>query len=127
MGFMVPRHAESRPRKILTKTLNRLGRFISRLGRLISHFVEDLEAYGVRTAFRSSGVLVVESYVRTRWSWGKQMLVTTLARAEKQARSMLPMPSRPSHSVHRTCGSRPCSVIEVVLETEVTLEHEGQN
>jgi glycosyltransferase involved in cell wall biosynthesis len=91
--FTVPRHVQPRPLKILAKTLNILGRLISRLGRLISHFGQELEAHGARTAFRSSGVLV-ESYVRTRWSWGKQMLVVTLAQAQERARSMLPMPRR---------------------------------
>jgi glycosyltransferase involved in cell wall biosynthesis len=89
---MVPRQAESRPRKILTQTLNRLGP-ISRLGRLISHFAEQRETHGLGTAFRSSALLV-ESFVRSRWSPRKQMLVETLARAKKRARSMLPMPSR---------------------------------
>jgi hypothetical protein len=75
-------------------------------GRLISHFAEGLEAHGMNTAFRGRGVLV-EAYVRTRWSWGKQMLGATLARGQKRIRSMWLMLSSRGVLFIGYVGSRP--------------------
>jgi glycosyltransferase involved in cell wall biosynthesis len=88
-----PLHFGRRSPKILARSLSRLGRLISRFGRLISHFAEELEVDGWRVAFRSTGALV-ESYVRSRWAWGRQRLAANLAHARNRVKSMLPMPSR---------------------------------
>jgi glycosyltransferase involved in cell wall biosynthesis len=84
---------ERRSRKLLATTLSRFGRLISRFGRLISHFAQELEINGWRVAFRSTGALA-ESYVRSRWAWGRQRLSAALAHTRNRVVSMLPMPSR---------------------------------
>jgi glycosyltransferase involved in cell wall biosynthesis len=88
-----PGHGKWRSRKILATSLGRFGRLVSRFGRLISHFAQELEIHGWRLAFRSTGALV-ESYVRSRWTWGRQRLTAALVHTRNRVSSMLPMPSR---------------------------------
>ena len=59
----------------------------------MGHFAQEFKAHGWRAAFRSTGVLV-ESYVRSRWIWGRQRLTANLVHAGNQVRSALPMPHR---------------------------------
>jgi hypothetical protein len=66
---------------------------VSRFAHLISHFAQELEIHGWGVAFRSTGVLV-GSYVRSRWTWGRQRLTAAVMRTRNRVSSMLPMPSR---------------------------------
>jgi glycosyltransferase involved in cell wall biosynthesis len=91
--FGAPAHVERRGPEILAASISRLGRMSSRFPRLIGHFAQEFQANGWRVAFRSTGVLVV-SYVRSRWIWGRQRLTAKLVHARNHARSAFPMPRR---------------------------------
>ena len=89
----VPLRVGRRLHKILAASVSRFGRLTSRFWHLISHFAQELQIHGWRVAFRSTSALV-ESYVRSRWTWGRQRLRAARTHTRNRVLSMLPMPSR---------------------------------
>jgi hypothetical protein len=69
-------------RRILARSLDRLGRLISKFGRLISHFGGEMQVHGAWAALRSTALLV-KSHLQWRWASARKRRAVALAYARQ--------------------------------------------